>query len=169
MAVAVADRATSGLARPAIAIELRTTTAVVEQGEQPQFLVEVVNLTDRAITLVQPGDGSESGWRTPIVHWLVEGVSSPAPFRSCGNINALTAAEVFTLGPGQRAALDRWLGGPTLPRPGKYKVRLRYENKPGQKWAGVPLGPHDVTAMIRVRCSTPAVADSNAVEIEVVK
>jgi hypothetical protein len=149
-----------------IGVELRTTTPVVRNGEMPRFRVEVVNHSDAAVTLVKPGDGSDCGCRTPVVAWVVEGVT-PGRVGRCGNINALRADEIFTLRPGQRVRLGKWVGFPNLPGPGRYKIRFRYENRPDLKWSGVPLGPHDAKAMPRVRASTPAVAYSNAVTVEV--
>jgi hypothetical protein len=150
--------------KPIIAVELKAAPGV-KKGQRPKFVVEVVNTSDKEITLVKPGDGSDCGWRTPVIAWAVEGVR-PTRLARCGNINALKADEVFALKPGQRAPLGDWVGFPTLPGPGKYKVRFRYENKPGQKWMGEPLGRHDAAAMARVRGSTPAAAESNVVEVE---
>jgi hypothetical protein len=152
--------------KPLIAVELKAATPVVTKGEFPKLVAEVVNKSDKEITLVKPGDGSESGMRTPLVKWEIEGVK-PGPRPRCGNINALKADEVVTLKPGQRLPLGDWLGPLRLPGAGKYKVQLRYENNPALKWGGIPLGNHDEAAMARVRASTPAVAVSNAVEVEV--
>jgi hypothetical protein len=152
--------------KPVIAVELKTPTPVVKKGQFPRFTIEVVNRSTRDLTLVKPGDGSECGWRTPLVSWLVEGVK-PGRLGRCGNVNPLKPDEVFTLKPGQRISLGGWVGFPQLPGPGTYTVRFRYENRPGQKWSGLPLGKHDEGAMARVRASTPAAAVSNAVRIEV--
>jgi hypothetical protein len=152
--------------KPVIAVELKTTTPVVKKDQHPRFTVEIVNRSRREIVLISPGDGSESGWRTPIVSWAVEGVK-PRGFARCGNVNPLRPDEVFTLKPGQRTSLGGWVGRPQLPGPGTYSVRFRYENKPGLKWVGLPLGKHDEGTMARVRASTPAAAESNSVRIEV--
>jgi hypothetical protein len=149
-----------------IRVELRVMTPVVKKGEPPQLVVEVVNVTDHEITLVQPGDGSELGWRTPVVRWQVDG-HGPPDVGLCGNINPLTADEVFTLTPGQRATLGGWVGQPYLPKAGKYRVWVRYENTPDLECYGWSLEPHDPAAIARVRASTPAVGDSNTVVIEV--
>ena len=152
--------------KPVIAVELKTATAVVKKGQFPRFTIEVVNRSGREITLVKPGDGSDCGWRTPLVSWSVEGVK-PGRFARCGNVNPLRPNEVFTLKPGQRASLSEWVGAPQLPGKGTYTVRFRYENRPRLKWSGLPLGKHDEGAMARVRASTPAAAVSNPVRIEV--
>jgi hypothetical protein len=36
-------------------------------GQQPQITATVTNKGSTPVTLVLPGDGSESGWRTPLV------------------------------------------------------------------------------------------------------
>ena len=152
--------------KPVIAVELKTATPVVRKGQFPRFTIEVVNRSRQEVILVRPGDGSECGWRTPLVSWLVEGVKQRGMAR-CGNVNSLRPNEVFTLKPGQRVSLGEWVGAPHLPAPGFYTIRFRYENKPGLKWSGVPLGRHDEGAMARVRASTPASAESNHLRIEV--
>jgi hypothetical protein len=85
----------------------------------------------------------------------------------CGNINPLQAKEVVSLRPGQRIALDGWVGSPSLATPGKHKVQFRYANIPDLKWGGLALGKHDEVAMQQIRASTPVTADSNTIEIEV--
>src|SRR5258708_7501230 len=100
--------------KPVIAIELKTTTPVVKKGQYPRFTVEIVNRSGREITLVRPGDGSDCGWRTPVVLWAVEGIK-PGRLARCGNVNPLRPDEVFTLKPGQRASLGGWVGLPQLP------------------------------------------------------
>jgi hypothetical protein len=52
-------------------------------------------------------------------------------------------------------------------KPGKYRVRMYYENIPGMKWSGLVMGGHDKGAMRRVRNSTPVSLVSNEVEVEI--
>ena len=161
---AIAPTPANDPTKPVIAVELRTAMPVVKSGEFPRFTAEVVNRSNKEIVLVRPGDGSDCGWRTPVLSWMVEGVK-PQRLARCGNINALKPNEVFLLKPGERASLGEWIGFPRLPGPGTYTVRLRFENKPDLKWSGLPLGKHDEAAMARVKASTPAAAESNAVRI----
>src|SRR5262245_38101006 len=111
LAIPAADDPT----KPVIAVELKALTPVLKKGQYPRFSVEVVNRSGREITLVKPGDGSDCGWRTPIVTWTVEGVQPRGLARKCGNVNPLRPDEVFTLKPGQRASLGPWTGMPQLP------------------------------------------------------
>jgi hypothetical protein len=115
------------------------------------------------VTVVLPGDGSDCGWRTPILTW------TPAVKmdRTCGNINALRAREIVTLLPGKSVSLGEWIAPPAPTRPGKHRFTLTYENKPGLAWRGVPLGQHDPAAMAKVKASTPLKVVSNTVEVEV--
>jgi hypothetical protein len=148
-----------------VALELKAVTPVVQAGKSPEFTAELINKGPEPITVVLPGDGSESGWRTPIITW-----NPPMPRGGrCGNINRLKAQEVVTLRPDQRLRLGPWIGAPTLTEPGKHKVRLTLENRPQMKWKGVPLGEHDPAAMARVRASLPFKVVSNVVEIEVLE
>lgn len=146
-----------------IALELKADKTTIKLGDTPRFRAELMNQGDKEVTIVQPGDGSAWGWRTPIVRW------SP-PLRTgprCGNINVLKADEVVTLKPGQRVAVSEWLHAPTLAAAGTHKVVLEIENVPGHEWRGEPLGKHDPAAMEKVRRSTAFKAVSNVVEINV--
>src|SRR5215203_52009 len=79
--------------KPVIAVEVKTTTPTVKKGEHPKFMIEVVNRHNRDVTLVKPGDGSEAGWRTPVVKWLLEDCK-PIGVARCGNVNPHRQEEV---------------------------------------------------------------------------
>jgi hypothetical protein len=143
---------------------LAPATQTIKAGQTPKFTATVVNRGKQTVTLVEPGDGSECGWRTPLIEWLPR---RPGRVARCGNINALRANEVFTLKPGQSRALSEWIGQPPLPGPGRHKVRLRYVNEPTRPWLGAPLGKHDPEAMKAVQRSTPLAIASNSVEVVV--
>ncbi len=150
-----------------VAVLITTTTSKVKRGETPQLEVTLVNEGASPVTLVAPGDGSEFGWRTPIVAWQP---TAPTD-RTCGNTNPLTADEVFELRPGERRRVSGWIGKPRLDlqAPGRHEVSVTYTNEPGRTFEGLPLGVHDAEAMRRVRASTPVVAKSNVLVIEVVE
>lgn len=158
-----------------LALEL---PAVIKKGEYPQAKVRVTNAGTSPVTLVKPGDGSESAWRTPFIGWSILPAGSSAahpPKHSarvgarCGNVNPLTPSEVFELKAGAHAELGDWVGLPPLLKPGKYRVVFYYANVPNSKWSGLPLGKHDEAAMTRVRSSTPVALMSNEVEVEFVE
>ncbi len=154
------------LADPDTGIILRLTPEIqtIKTGQSPRFTAVLVNGGKRNVVLVAPGDGSDCGWRTPLVEW--SGQQYKAGGR-CGHINALKPAEVFTLEPGQSHELNEWIGDPHLSRAGRYRIALQYSNQPERKWSGIPLAPHDPKALEAVRHSTPVTVVSNTVEIVV--
>jgi hypothetical protein len=148
-----------------VAVELRPARQVIKAGERPSLTVTLVNRGSREVVLVEPGDGSDCGWRTPLIEWSQQ---EGGPHVRCGNINSLRADEVFALKPGDSRQLQRWVGGPFIPGPGRYRVAVRYTNEPSRECTGMPLSPHDPDALEAVRQSTPVSAVSNSVEIVVV-
>jgi hypothetical protein len=54
-------------------LRLRATNSKVKLGQPVRWEVVLVNRGKQAVTLVQPGDGSKCGWRTPIIEWVVDG------------------------------------------------------------------------------------------------
>jgi len=81
--------------------------------------------------------------------------------RMCGNINALKWDEVFRLAPGETKELAEYM--PAFRKPGNYRVRVLYANRPWMKWLGIELGTHDPIAMWRVKHSTETTVISNEV------
>jgi len=146
-------------------------------GQQPHITATITNKGKAPVTLVLPGDGSECGWRTPLVGFssikIDQGIAKhpatvPQEYGSrCGNINHLTSDEVFTLVPGQSKDLSDWIGVPRLPEPGTYSMVFYYANDPERKWQGVPLGQHDPDAMKRVQKSYPCLLISNELKLRV--
>jgi hypothetical protein len=147
------------------------------QGEQPQIHATITNKGAAPVTLVLPGDGSESGWRTPLVGFSSVKAGRGKPkhpaevplYRGgrCGNVNPLKGDEVFSLAPGQSKDLGDWVGSPRLAEPGTYGVVLYYANDPGLKWRGVPLGRHDADAMRQVARSYKCLLVSNELRLTV--
>jgi hypothetical protein len=146
-------------------------------GQQPHITATIINKGKASVTLVLPGDGSECGWRTPLVGFSSVKIDKgnarhpatvPQEYGSrCGNINSLKRDEVFTLAPGQSKDLPDWVGNPRFPEPGTYSVVFYYANDPERKWRGVPLGQHDPEAMKRVQKSYPCLLVSNELKLRV--
>lgn len=160
------------LAAPVLEAELRLTPGNGRVGAE----LTLINLSSTPLVLVEPGDGSEIGWRTPILTWIIEPLDDVARAsaartesrgRGCGNINPLRASEVFTLAPGARHAFGPWVSSPHPRGPGRWRVALRYQNQPSLEWGGLPLGEHDAEAMRRVRASSAVDVTSNSLEIVV--
>lgn len=155
-------------AKPDIALELSAAGTKVVRGEFPAFTVRLVNRGKVAVTLVKPGDGSECGWRTPIITWSVAPAQPKARYGRCGNMNPLRPDEIFELKPGERVKLSEWVGGPQMPLgPGKYQITVRYRNDPTMDWSKKGLGGHDPVAVKFAGRSTALDIESNAVEIVV--
>jgi hypothetical protein len=155
-----------------VALELRPLRQVIRVGEKPKLEVTLINRGSRPVTLVDAGDDSLAGWRTPVIQWSTyPSLLSPV----CANTNPLKAKDVFNLAPGERRRLSAWVLSPVIPRPeggvwlgqapGHYRVSVRYRNEPNLRWLGVPLGSHDPDAMRRVRQSTRVCATSNFIEV----
>jgi hypothetical protein len=156
-----------------VELHVRAKAPVLELESQTveswkTFDVELVNTSDRPVTLVMPGDGSGYSWRTPIMEWSVSPEPQPVQLVRCGNINPLRPQEVVTLAPGDRRQLREWVPPIFGIAPGTYTLRLSYTNDPTLKWQGLALAPHDPATMQRVRESTACRAISNDVQLTVV-
>ena len=153
-------------------LRLVLNAAVLRVDESPGVKLYVTNNSNQTVTLVQPGDGSVRGWRTPIVHWSITQLDStetidPRMGFVCGNIEALRWNEVFTLSPGETKDMTTWLPG--FRKPGTYRVSLSYENQPSREWRGIELGTHHPIAMWRVKHSTECSLTSNEVLVTVIE
>src|SRR6476661_5797856 len=58
---------------PRLELRLSTATPKVTEGHKALWAVKIVNRGKQKVTLVQPGGGSDCGWRTPIVEWVIDG------------------------------------------------------------------------------------------------
>jgi hypothetical protein len=158
-------------------LHITAKDASLTLGQQPQITASITNTGKPPVTLVLPGDGSESGWRTPLVGFSSRKMDKDKPkhpaavplYRGgrCGNINALKSNEVFTLAPGKSKDLSDWIGFPQFTEPGTYSVVFYYANDPALKWRGVPLGKHDPDAMKRVEKSHECLLISNELKLTV--
>jgi hypothetical protein len=139
----------------------------------PKLLrVTIRNVGRQVITLVQPGDGSESGLRTPTVSWSVHGAGGSAVLQHFGMrednlINPLEPKEVFTLEPNMEHGLSHWIPPIVVDGPGKYVVTLHYVNDPHLTWRGTPMRAHDAATMALVTESSLCDAVSGPMEIDV--
>ena len=154
---------------PMLSIELKAKTTSVGVMESPKVDVIISNRGSDPVVLVRPGDGSDRELRTPLTRWLIEPVPGEGnaegilrTVMNCGNINALRREEVFTLAPGQSENLPMSVWA-VFSKPGKYRVRFEYENRPLMEWGGIVLGQHYEGTMLRVRESTACKLTSNEV------
>lgn len=158
-----------------LSLKLLPEATTVHVMEQPKVSIVISNGGRKPVVLVRPGDGSDRNLRTPLVKWLVEpvpGEGDPVGIIRVvmpdGNINALRPDEVFTLAPGESETFRTYVWA-TFSKPGKYRVRYEYENRPSMEWGGIVLGEHDEGAMRRVRASTACKLTSGEVIFTVVE
>jgi len=149
-------------------VEAVLASVASKNAAYPQFQLTLTNRGETSVTLVQPGDGSECGWRTPHLkwEWAAEVKRPTATLARCGNMNSLKAGEVFTLNPGESKVLKDWVHA-MPPGPGVYKVKVTFINDPQARFGGVELGSHNVAEMAKVRASTPLSVESNTLDVTV--
>jgi hypothetical protein len=173
----------SGCARPNrtaaedLDLHISCETLSIRKGATPKIKVTVTNRGERVVTLVHPGDGSNSRMRTPIIGWSVltandakaEHPKQVPLYRGgrCGNINALKPNEVFALKKNETKELGAWIGSSSFGQAGTYRVVFYYFNEPGLEWGAIPLGKHDNKAMQMVKNSTQCELISNELLIQV--
>ena len=133
---------------------LTVDTPQIHANSFAKVRVFLQNNSNRTYHLVQPGDGSDVGWRTPSITWYVDGNQQDVDFRDNPVINPLAPGELFDIAPGARVQLNSWVGGVELRDPGSHDVMLRYRNDPAMTWLGTTGDtPHDPRAMAKVRVS----------------
>lgn len=130
------------------------------------FIGALFNDGPRTVTLVDPGDGSAAGWRTPILTWKVTTPDGTpvAEYESprCGNMNAIHSDEIFDLPPHRHHVLSAWIGAPQVATAGRYVIRVTYQNHPGLR----PLHGASETVLRRMANSTPCTVESDAVTVD---
>ncbi len=147
-----------------VAITLGPERQVILAGEMPDLVATLRNDGAADVVLVEPGDGSREGWRTPLIEW--SGIPGWPSTGRCGNINSLKADEVFPLKVGETRRLRGWFS-PILFLPGTYRIAVRYTNSPKMARRGLPLDEDDPGAREALRDSTPVTTVSNEVEVVV--
>lgn len=157
------DRATG------VAITLQPATQVVRVGKRPEFHVTLTNHGRKDVVLVEPGDGSRYGLRTPVIawsddSWLRTSQWSPIATGRCGWMNFVEASEVFVLKASESRELPKWAGRSHATAPGRYVVSLSYSNDPG-----IVASTVDDATKDRMTSSTAVSTVSNSVEIIVVE
>lgn len=120
---------------------LEAKVAVKAETNQTRYVLTLVNRGKKSVRLVVPGDGSESGWRTPVLGWTGKSADGSAakvaPQGRCGMMNTITKEEIFDLAPGASRELKEWVDGPHFV-PGTYEATLRYTNDPSRHRGASP-------------------------------
>ena len=134
----------------------------VKVGEELSLKVTITNNDTESVVLVNPGDGSEHGWRTPIIQWSVlkEGnlekhPTEPIPNNEprCGNMNSLESDEILRINSGETKDLS-WTYLPSFQESGVYKVVFLYANRPYITWHGESIISHNPIALWQAKHST---------------
>lgn len=160
---------------PGLSVKLSAESTTLHVMETPKVHITITNGGREPVVLVRPGDGSKRDLRTPLVRWFV----GPVPGKGhpegillsvmpCDNIAPLRPEEVFTLAPGESETFSTYAWA-TFSKPGKYRMRYEYENRPAMEWGGIVNGGHDEATMRRVRESTACKLTSNEVIFTVTK
>lgn len=169
-----------------VKLSIRADTLTVRPNYELRVSGTLENVGTDFVRLVDAGDGSLNGMRTPILRWEVTPLDGqepePGPLYRCASMNGVEAGELFTLHPGQRHVLTGWYRGPRAAQPGRYRAVLTYTNDPAliwyreledrprdeaAEWQLVRTDVHAPEIMARVHASTPCQAVSNAIEFEV--
>jgi hypothetical protein len=162
-----------------ISLTITASELVVQRGHQLRIEATISNSGSTPIRLVCPGDGSEIGWRPPIVKWAFVPADGKSLYtekpplelgRFCGNINPLKVSEFFTLQPGQKRDISEWIS-PLVDVPaGRYRVVMHYTNDPTHtSLGGVPLGPNEPGVEDLIKQSTGCKLISNEILVTVVE
>lgn len=122
---------------------------ITKKADGNGYALTLKNTSKQTLKLVDAGDGSESGWRTPSIAWTGTQNGKPAKELEggrCGMMNAIEKSEIFSIAPGASHSINQWIHGP-LYAAGTYEVRLRYTNDP-KKLARKSSPPPDVAALL---------------------
>jgi hypothetical protein len=160
------------------ACDVRLSIAIKPSQTSSDGWVEVTgtlkNEGSKAVVLVEPGDGSESGWRTPVLKWQARRIEQGRvtdvtlePEARCGLMNGPDPKnEIFVLAPGQSHRLQWPFVMPRLKPPGLYEVAVTYTNDPRLGFRGT--SPDD-PAMTPYGNSTACTVTSQTLRVEVPK
>jgi hypothetical protein len=159
-----------------LTLQIAPIKAVYKEGEQILLSVMVMNKGPKPVMLVQPGDGSDCAWRTPIIGWSIikaedEKTQHPDDLplakggSRCGNRNAFKMTDIFTVKPNEFKQLSEW-GSYLNLAPGTYRLVLYYRNDPDHKrWQG--LSQDDPEARKEVKKTFACLLRSNEIMLTV--
>jgi len=117
---------------------------VFEPGQPIPVRAMLVNRGLGRRWVVEPGDGSDMGWREPYVYFTARREQAPGVwvdveverYSRCGNFDHRWDQAVVALGPGGTLAIDRWLIAPDrgleLQIPGRVRLYAHYKYRAGK-------------------------------------
>lgn len=133
-------------------IKTKKKVLSLSQNEYPEVNVSIYNHSKEEKIIIQPGDGSEVGWRIPTVRWsiikkennLMHPDTMPAlrkGYERCGNMNSFKKEEVEVLSPKTSVTLNEWTPFPEIPREiGTYSIKFYYKFEPNHRWVLAYVG-----------------------------
>jgi hypothetical protein len=149
-------------------------------GEFPQLSAQLKNVSrSRAHHIVLPSDGSDAGWRDPVISFTAfidegDGCWKPlerVPLMRCGLFDVKWEDDVVKLAAGSKRVIDPLWGFPSFQwRTGKVRLFLHYAwtggaaSKGGTQSVDPASSPSGLGAMAREK---PYELVSNAIELEV--
>lgn len=149
----------------------------IDSNQYVKIIATIENKGSNKIKLVLPGDGSQSGWRTPILKWSIVDLEDEAKSKypefslntnpRCGNVNGLIESELVELNSGDKVLFEEWLFASIPKKLGKYRIQLFYENDPSIEWKG--MGWHDGGLMRKAKESDPIQIVSNEIIVEIIE
>ena len=132
------------------------TFAKSRVGEPIEMEIKMRNASTMAMSVIKPGDGSESRWREPYVYYSAQKLEGDEwrevptrPILRCGLYNFNWQADVVTIEPGKSLALGDWVPGPQTffeLTPGRYRLQLHYDYAAGKNCKGEPGAPPQAMA-----------------------
>ncbi|HQU84259.1 MAG TPA: hypothetical protein PKY59_14075 [Pyrinomonadaceae bacterium] len=155
-----------------ISLEISALKTDVKVGESVPITIFLTNNDDGVVTLVNPGDGSSYGGRTPIIQWSIiknnETAKHPSEpqtdgIASCAFMNNIRSDEVFWLASGEKREMKNWTYLPPFEKKGTYRVVFLYANRPSLKWRNEYSLRHSRIALWRAKHSTETTIVSNEI------
>lgn len=176
---APAKRREPGPPPAGLVLRAEAAATTVLPGAPLRVKVVLANESKQAIQVVRPGDGSDAGWREPVVNWTAHSVAADGtetriertPLLRCGNFAAEWTRDVVSLAAGATLDITDEFGWPTnrfdFQTAGRVRLRAEYEYRAGadaRRADGKSGGTIDTGAM---GATAPFRLVSNPVDIEV--
>ncbi len=160
---------------PNVQLTIATDTQSIPVDQPLIVAITLRNNGHLPVSLVKPGEGSDQGWRTPTLDWVIGKADDPTASprilsRLCGNTSPIRPGDVFTLNPGEQKQFTRSIRQiPFDPALGTYNLTLIYANDPQKQvpLSGVVLNEFEQLTLDQVRESTLLSVTSNTIHVAV--
>ncbi|MCP4438273.1 MAG: hypothetical protein GY810_04950 [Aureispira sp.] len=169
-------------------LKIATATTTFSKSESGNYLInaQLLNNSTDSLLVVLPGEGSVSGWRTPIMGWSIINLDSnevhsdnfpsiPELTLLCANVNQVTEKDLTKIAPASSASLSwidfhRVFDVKTLNKVGTYSIKLYYKNTPDLDWEKIGYLSYTEEAAIRIKNETQEfMISSNEIIIKIIE